>query len=102
MIPQEEAIPEFKEYEDDDEIAITIPDNEDDTDANERLINQQPAYDKIINAEVKIPIGDGISLGKVKQRSLAPDGTTTGEYSEDPFMNSILYEVEFPDKQVRE
>ena len=27
MIPPKEEIPEFKEYEDDDEIAITIPEN---------------------------------------------------------------------------
>ena len=95
-------MPEFKEYEDDDEIVITIPENEEATDANGRLINQQPAYDKIINAEVQLPIGDGISLRKVKQRSVAPDGTTTGEYSDCPFMNSIVYEIEFPYKKVRE
>ena len=89
-------MPEFKEYEDDDEIAITKPENEDATDTNGRLINQQLAYDKIINDEVQIPIGDGISSGKVKQISVAPDGTTTGEYSDDLFMNSIVYEVEFP------
>ena len=66
------------------------------------MINQQPAYDKIINSEVQIPIGDGISLGKLKQISVAPDGTTTVEYSDEPFMNLILYEVEFSDKKVRE
>ena len=33
---------------------------------------------------------------------IAPNGTTTGEYSDDPFMNSIIYEVEFPDNQFRE
>ena len=68
---------------------ITIPENEDATYANGRLINQQPEYDKIINYEVQISIGDGMSLGKVKQLSVAPDETTTGEYSYDPFMNSI-------------
>ena len=51
---------------------------------------------------MQLPIGDGISLEKVKQRSVSPDGTTSGEYSDDPFMNSIVYEVEFPDKQGRE
>ena len=102
MIPPKEEIPESKEYENDDETAITIPENEDATDINGRLINQQPAYDKIINAEVQLPIGDGISLGKVKQISISPDDTTTGEYIDDPFMNSIVYEVELPDKQVRE
>ena len=51
---------------------------------------------------MQLPISYGISLGKIKQRLVAPDGTTTGECSDDPFMNSILYEVEFPDKQVME
>ena len=102
MIPPKEEIPEFKEYEDDDEIAITIPENEDAIDANGRLINQQQAYDKIINSEVQLPIGDGISLVKLKQISVAPDVTTTVEYSDNPFMNSIVYEVEFPYKQVKE
>ena len=91
MIPPKEEIPEFKEYEDDDEIAITIPENEDATDANGRFINQQPAYDNIINSEVQLPIGGGISLVKLKQLLVAPDGTTTGEYSYDPFMNLIVY-----------
>ena len=35
MIPPKEKIPEYEEYEDDDEIAITIPENEDATDASE-------------------------------------------------------------------
>ena len=60
MIPPKEEIPEFKEYEDNDEIVITVPQNEDATDSNGRLINQKQAYDKIINAEVQLPIGDGI------------------------------------------
>ena len=102
MIPPKEEIPEFKEYGDDDEIAITIPENEDGTDVNGSFINQQPAYDNIITAEVQLPIGDCISLGKVNQISVAPDVTTTGEYINEPFMNSIVYEVEFPDNQVRE
>ena len=40
MIPPKEEIPEFKEYEDDDEIGINIPENKDVTDINGRLINQ--------------------------------------------------------------
>ena len=52
MITPKEEISEFKEYEEDDEIVITITQNKDATYTNGRLINQQPAYDKIINAEV--------------------------------------------------
>ena len=51
---------------------------------------------------MQLPICDGVSLGKVKQRLVAPNGTTTGEYSDEPFMKLIVYEVDFPEKQVRE
>ena len=43
-----------------------------------------------------------MSLGKVWRRATGPDGTIVGEYNDIPFMNSILYEVEFPDNQVKE
>jgi len=41
-----------EEYEDDVEQPRHIPDIEDTVDANGRLLNQQPAYDKLLNAEV--------------------------------------------------
>ena len=43
------------------------------------LINQQPLYDKIINAEVQLQNGDGLLLGKVRRHASGPDGLTTGE-----------------------
>ena len=39
---------------------------------------------------------------KVKRRALGPDGKTSGEYHENPIQNSVVYEVEFPDGQVKE
>ena len=39
---------EFKEFEDDNEPKRTVPDIEDMVDANGKLLNQQPAYDKIL------------------------------------------------------
>ena len=44
----------FEAYEDDVEAARHIPETEDTVDANGRLINQQPAYDKMINQEVML------------------------------------------------
>ena len=38
-----------EEYEDDVEQPRLIPDIEDAVDANGRLLNQQPAYDKLLN-----------------------------------------------------
>jgi hypothetical protein len=92
----------FEEYYDSDEQPRIIPDVEDTVDSNGRLLEQQPMYDRIINAEVQLQNGDEISLGKVKRRALGPDGLTTGSYADNPMLNSIVYEVEFPDGQTKE
>ena len=65
---------EFDEYHDDDEEPRTIPDVEDDIDFSGRLLNQQPAYDKLINAEIQLQLENHITTGKVKRRALGPDG----------------------------
>jgi hypothetical protein len=92
----------WEEYEDADESARTIPEIEDTVDAGGRLLNQQPAYDKLINAEVQLQLGDDITNATVRKRSLGPDGTTVGTYDDNPMLNSIIYEVEFPDGQVKD
>jgi hypothetical protein len=93
---------EFSEYEDDDEPKRTVPDIEDTVDANGKLLNQQPVYDKILQSEVSLHLGEGMTVGKVTKRALGPDGTVTGAYDENPMLNTIMYEVEFPDGQLKE
>jgi hypothetical protein len=100
--PEESKENTFNEYLDDDKEARIIPDGEDTVDANGRLLEQQPMYDRIINAEVLLQLGDEMSLGKVVRRVLGPDGVTTGAYADNPMLNSIVYEVEFSDRQTRE
>jgi hypothetical protein len=51
--PEETSEDTFEEYWDNDEEQRIIPDVEDTVDGNGRLINQQPLYDRIINAEVQ-------------------------------------------------
>ena len=92
----------YDPYEDDEQPQFTTPDIEDTVDSTGKLLNQCPAYDRMINAEVQMQIGDDISKGVVKRRALGADGKTTGKYHDDPYSNSILYEVEFMDGQVRE
>ena len=92
----------WEEYHDDDESPRLIPEIEDIVDANGRLLCQQPAYDKIINAEVLLQHGDSVQSAKVLQRSLGPDGITVGKYDDNPGLNSIIYDVEFPDGTVKE
>ena len=47
-------------------------------------------------------MGDSLVKGKVIGRSVEPDGTIIGSYDDNPMLNSFLYDVEFPDGQVKE
>eukprot|EP00957_Ditylum_brightwellii_P015290 1151887-Ditylum_brightwellii.AAC.1 len=70
---------------------------EETVDANSTLIDQQLAYNKIINAKVQLHHQDHITTGKVKRRALGADGRTTGSYHDNPMLSSAVYKVEFPD-----
>ena len=45
--------------------------------------------------------GNDISHAKVTRCSLRPDRTVTGRYDNNPMLNSIVYEVEFPDSEIK-
>ena len=90
---------EFEEYEDQDELRRTVPDIEDSVDANGKLLNQMPAYDKILHSEVSLQLGENMTVGKVTKRALGHGGTVAGTYDENPCLNTMIYEVEFPDGQ---
>ena len=102
VVLKEEKEKDFIEYEDDDEQPRVAPDIEEPVDSSGRLINQQPACDKLINVEIYVQHGDALEKGKVIGRSIGPDGTTTGQYDDNPILNSVIYDVEFPDGQVKE
>ena len=44
---------------------VESPDHEDILDSTGRILEQQPAFNKIINAEVMIQNGDEMAMGKV-------------------------------------
>ena len=67
-----------------------------------RLINQQPAYDCLLNAEVQLQVGDQIAPGKVLCWVLGPGGEQLGTYDINPFLNTIMYEVKFDDGHIAE
>ena len=81
---------------------VESPNHEDILDSTGRILEQQPAFDKIIDAEVMIQNGDEMAMGKVARRSLDADGRMTGTYHDNTFLNTITYNVEFPDGQVKE
>ena len=101
--PPQPVIPDnFEEYEDDNEEPRLIPEMEDPVDNLGQAIHQQPTYDKMIHAEVVLAQGDRLWNAKVIGRSVGPDGLTTGTFDDNPILNSVTYDVEFPDREVRE
>ena len=75
---------------------------EDIVDSTGKLINQQPAYDQIINAKVQLQLGEEMVNGKVIRRTIGPEGQVTGTCDNNLFLNSIIYDVEFPDGHGKE
>ena len=88
---------EFVEYEDDVESPRVIPTYDDPVDISGNALNQQPSYDKMIGAEVILGQGDKLRTATVKARSLGEDGRTIGTYDEHHILNTVVYDVEFPD-----
>ena len=84
---------DWEEYEDEVEEPRQIPDIEDIVDNKGNFLDQQPAYDKLINTKVNIQIGDKVQHGKVVQRSSDPEGNIVGKYDDNPMLNTHSYDV---------
>ena len=93
---------DWEEWSDPDSFAIKVPDIEDSVDSQGKLLNQQPAYDKMLHAEVQMQTENGTMQGTVLRRAMSPDGKIPGRYDNNPILNSLVYEVEFTDGSVRE
>ena len=57
--------------------------------------------DTLLNAEVLLPQGEDMRLAKVIRRSVGENGRVVGHHSDNPILNTILYDVEFPDGAVK-
>ena len=80
---------------------LPSPDIENSVNHNGWLLNQHPGYDRLLNAEVQLQLGEEYVMGKVRRRALGPDGSTIRKYDNNPYLNSIMYEVEFINGQVK-
>ena len=63
---------------------------------------EAPITDHLIHAEVHMPQGEDIKPAKVLRRSKDIDGNPIGAYNDHPLLNTIKYDVEFPDGEVKE
>ena len=65
-------------------------------------MNQLPAYDRLLNAEILVQAEEGQVSGKVIKWVFGPDGKVTGKYDNKPYLNSFMYEVEIADGRIKE
>ena len=100
--PTMEELTNQNDLDDEMDELVESPDHEEILDSMGRILEQQLAFDKIINTEVMIQNRDEMAMGKVARQSLDADGRMTVTYHDNPFLNTITYDVEFPDGQVKE
>ena len=60
------------------------------------------AFDKYLAAEVILPKGKNLVLGKVIGRKRDPDGNPIGRGHSNPIIDTHLYQVQFPNGHVEE
>ena len=65
-------------------------------------MNQLPAYDRLLNAEILVQAEEGHVSGKVTKLVFGPDGKVAGKYDDNPYLNSIMYEVKLGDGRIKE
>ena len=55
-----------------------------------------------MNAEILVQAEEGQVSGKVTKRVFGPDGKVAGKYDDNPYLNSIMYEVKLANGRIKE
>ena len=101
--PSKPKAPDFIPYHDEDEPdPLQLPDINDPVDDNGIALYEKPITDQWINVEVCLPQGENNSMAKVVGRSKDAEGNVIGTYNDNPFANTMVYDVEFPDGVIKE
>ena len=97
-----ETDPDLVPYADDE--VDTLPTiNEDDPIEEDGVAQfEAPLTDLLILSEVHLPQGEEMKCAKVIQRSKNDNGEIVGAYNANPMINTLVYDVEFFDGDVRE
>jgi Reverse transcriptase (RNA-dependent DNA polymerase) len=91
-IPEDET-PEHERYEEEDGTKTVIEDRDE--------IDQQ-AIDMYLHAEVLLPIAGEMLTGRVVRRKRDADGNLIGKSATNPFLDTRMYVVSFPDDREAE
>ena len=88
----------FVPYEDDGEknTPQLIPETES-VDSTGLLVLQQPVTDMLLNNQLYLHQGESMQVASATRRILDEYGKLAGTYSENPMLNTLMYDVEFPD-----
>ena len=101
--PTKDSKSKYIPYEDDSgDAPPLIPDDNDPVEANGKAMFEKPITDMLIHSEVHLPQGDTMRSAKVLGRSKGPDGKIIGSYDHNPLLNTLVYDVQFPDGEIRE
>ena len=76
--------------------------DKDPIDADGKTAFEKPLNDLLIHAAVLLPQGESIQQVKVKGRAMDIHGHPVGTYDSNPLLNSIVYDVEFPDGTLKQ
>ena len=98
--PDNDFFDDFEPYFDEQESPILIPEA-DCTDATGKPIMQQSMMDTLIHSEVMLSQGEDFHMAKVISRAVDEKGRVIGNYNENPVLNTLVYNVEFPDGEIK-
>ena len=82
--------------------SLQLPEDNDPVDPNGTSVFEKLITDHWIYAEVTLPQGENMHQAKVIGRSKDEDGNIVGTYDNNPYDNTMVYDVEFPDAEVKE
>ena len=68
-------------------------DTEDSVNANGRLIDQKPAYDKIMNTKVALQLDEKVVSAQVKHQALVPERNIFGRCDVNPMLKFMIYKI---------
>ena len=82
--------------------SVELPEDNDPVGPDGTAVFEKPITDQWIHAELNLPQGEQLRKAKVVGRSTDGNGKVTGSYDPNPFLNTLTYDVEFPDGEIKE
>ena len=103
MFPNKTPASDFIPYSDGDEVdPLNIPTDNDPADKDRTSVLEKPITDQLLHCEVSLPQGEEYQTAKVMSRFKDVNGNIVGGYDDNPLLNTMVYDVEFPDGEIRE